>query len=630
VLKRLIHAGLDDASIAALLMDPANKAGEKARERGLRWLAGEIGRGRAAVGKDLRRYADAGMTAEQVALVLWPYSTPPPSSKAWLHLAWTRTVPDMTGNTPAADAHQRRNGSSNVTSEDIANSWPPLQALPSLLPDVPVLPSLMLPPGLRPWMEDIAERMQVPLEYVAIPGMVAAGALIGRQISIHPKQKDDWFCVPNLWGAIVGRSGLMKSPTLEQALKPLDRLAAQAMDAYKAREERNTTMQEALDAQIAGVKEGLKKAAKENNAALCASVGARLAALQAEREDLIATLRRFKTNDATIQKLGELLRDNPHGMLFFRDELSGWLSSLNQDGREGDREFFLETWNGDGTYTFDRIGRGMIHVDGLCLSIIGGIQPGKLARYVYEACEGGAGDDGLLQRFQLLVWPVHNQAFMNIDRLPKAQERQRAYALYERLADLDTTGLGATTTEFQTIPALRFTPEAQELFDAWRLELETRLRSDTIHSPAFESHLAKYRSLMPSLALIFHLLRKVERDWEGNAVALDVTRLAAEWCEFLEAHARKVYAGVLQKDLQAAHALVDKIRTGALTDGQAPREVYRNGWSLLQTPDDVYGGLTYLERHGWIRVCEEPSGPKGGRPREVIHLHPSLHAEPPT
>ena len=39
VLKRLIHAGLDDASIAALLMDPANKAGEKARERGLRWLA---------------------------------------------------------------------------------------------------------------------------------------------------------------------------------------------------------------------------------------------------------------------------------------------------------------------------------------------------------------------------------------------------------------------------------------------------------------------------------------------------------------------------------------------------------------------------------------------------------------
>ena len=321
------------------------------------------------------------------------------------------------------------------------------------LPDVPVLPSLMLPPGLRPWMEDIAERMQVPLEYVAIPGMVAAGALIGRQISIHPGQKDDWFCVPNLW-CHRRLPGLMKSPTLEQALKPLDRLAAQAMDAYKAREERNTTMQEALDAQIVGgVKEGLKKLQKRTIRRCAPASRARLAALQAEREDLIATLRRFKTNDATIQKL-----ENFYVIIrmacwrFFRRVI--WLVEQSQPGRARRRpRVFLETWNGDGTYTFDRIGRGMIHVDGLCLSIIGGIQPGKLARYVYEACEGGAGDDGLLQRFQLLVWPVHNQAFMNIDRLPKAQERQRAYALYERLADLDTTGLGATTTEFQTIPA---------------------------------------------------------------------------------------------------------------------------------------------------------------------------------
>ena len=137
-------------------------------------------------------------------------------------------------------------------------------------PDVPVLPSLMLPPGLRPWMEDIAERMQVPLEYVAIPGMVAAGALIGRQISIHPKQMTGSASQIRCHRR---PPGLMKSPTLEQALKPLDRLAAQAMDAYKAREERNTTMQEALDAQIAGGQRGAEKAAKENNTALCASVG---------------------------------------------------------------------------------------------------------------------------------------------------------------------------------------------------------------------------------------------------------------------------------------------------------------------------------------------------------------------
>src|SRR6266436_3975013 len=58
------------------------------------------------------------------------------------------------------------------------DAWPALQPLPSLLPDVPSLPSTMLPAGLRPWMEDVAERMQVPLEYVAIPALVALGAVV--------------------------------------------------------------------------------------------------------------------------------------------------------------------------------------------------------------------------------------------------------------------------------------------------------------------------------------------------------------------------------------------------------------------------------------------------------------------
>jgi putative DNA primase/helicase len=475
-------------------------------------------------------------------------------------------------------------------------------------------------------MEDIAERMQVPLEYVAIPALVALGAVVGRQIGIHPKQRDEWLVIANLWGAIVGRSGLMKSPTLAQALLPLDRLAAGAIDAYEAREERNKTTRDSLDAQIVGVKEALKKAAKDATATAVQTHAGRLATLQAERDELTNSVRRFKTNDATIQKLGELLRDNPNGLLFFRDELSGWLSSLSQEGREGDREFFLETWNGDGTYTFDRIGRGMIHVKGLCLSIVGGIQPGKMAKYVYEAYEGGVGDDGLLQRFQLLVWPVPDKPFVNVDRYPHKQERDRAYRIYERLLDLDPASLGATTAEYQDIPALRFSPEAQEFFDAWRLDLEVRLRSGTINSPAFESHLAKYRSLMPSLALLCHLVRKME-GWDGTTVPLDIAKQAAAWCEFLEMHAKKVYAGVLNRDLQAAHALAAKIAEGAITDGQAPRDIIRAQWSLLRESEDVYGGLRRLETVGWIRLVDKPAASaKGGRPTTLIRLHPELLA----
>jgi hypothetical protein len=34
-------------------------------------------------------------------------------------------------------------------------------------------------------------------------------------------------------------------------------------------------------------------------------------------------LRRYKTNDSTVEKLGELLRENPVGLLILRDELVG-------------------------------------------------------------------------------------------------------------------------------------------------------------------------------------------------------------------------------------------------------------------------------------------------------------------
>jgi hypothetical protein len=56
------------------------------------------------------------------------------------------------------------------------------------------------------------------------------------------------------------------------------------------------------------------------------------------------TLRRFKTNDSTIEKLGELLRENPAGILVSRDELVGLIATWDREGREGDRTFFLEAW----------------------------------------------------------------------------------------------------------------------------------------------------------------------------------------------------------------------------------------------------------------------------------------------
>ena len=116
--------------------------------------------------------------------------------------------------------------------------------------------------------------------------------------------------------------------------------------------------------------------------------------------------------------------------MIFRDELVGFLRSLDRYGREGDRQFYLEAWNGDQPFNVDRIGRGSLRVEALCLSILGGIQPGPLSRYVHDAGQGTTGDDGLLQRFQLLVWPDHPKGWQNIDRSPDREARDKVVEVF--------------------------------------------------------------------------------------------------------------------------------------------------------------------------------------------------------
>ncbi|WP_244427337.1 DUF3987 domain-containing protein [Bartonella rattimassiliensis] len=59
------------------------------------------------------------------------------------------------------------------------------------------------------------------MDFIAVSALCASAAVIGNGVRIAPKQHDDWIVVPNLWGALIGQSSTMKSPTMQAALKPL-------------------------------------------------------------------------------------------------------------------------------------------------------------------------------------------------------------------------------------------------------------------------------------------------------------------------------------------------------------------------------------------------------------------------
>jgi putative DNA primase/helicase len=79
--------------------------------------------------------------------------------------------------------------------------------VPQGRPPVPPFSLALLPAALAPWVADIADRVQCPPDFVAVGVMLAAAAVIGRQLAIRPKRQDDWAVVPNLWGSRWGHRG---------------------------------------------------------------------------------------------------------------------------------------------------------------------------------------------------------------------------------------------------------------------------------------------------------------------------------------------------------------------------------------------------------------------------------------
>jgi putative DNA primase/helicase len=207
---------------------------------------------------------------------------------------------------------------------------------------------------------------------------------------------------------------------------------------------------------------------------------------------------------------------------------------------------------------------------------MGAITPGRLLDYLGAALKGGAGDDGLLQRFQLMVYPDVDKRWRNVDRWPDTDAKGRAWEIFQQLDTLDPATIGAQQDDGDDgVPFVRFDQSAQALFDEWRSKLEVKVRSGDEH-PALESHLAKYRSLVPSLALLIHLA-----DGGQGSVGEKSIQKAIRWTAYLESRARRIYSIVTNSAAIAGKALAKRIHKGELRDGFTLREIYRKHWAGL-------------------------------------------------
>jgi hypothetical protein len=287
----------------------------------------------------------------------------------------------------------------------------------------PDFPLQVLPEDLRTYVQQVAAAVICPVDYVAVPMLTVLGSALGAGRVL--KIKSTWKEAACLWVALVGRPGEGKSPALDQALFPAEVADVDAYQTWRAALEEWERCQEREDGEPCP-----DKPVRE----------------------------RCMVSDVTIEKLAQVLQENPRGVLLHRDEFSGWLHSMNQyrGGRGADQQTYTSIWSGK-RIDVSRKTTEDAFVEHPFVAVLGGIQPDRL-----EEVSRGV-EDGFAERL-LVVYPAtisRRWSDADVDQYLKLT----AYvARYEKLRSLPDAELKLTPAAGRA-----FT----EWYDAWNAYLKT-------------------------------------------------------------------------------------------------------------------------------------------------------------
>lgn len=494
-----------------------------------------------------------------------------------------------------------------VIDDSIQTEWDepiPLPMLPAVEPFNPEF----LPISLRAFVMDVSELMQAPPDFAAVNLIVALSSLIGAKAVIQPKEYDDgWKVTPNLWGVLIGAPSSYKSPSFSKIQECFKELQSNEQTRFESEYQTYLAELQTFELMKKAIDKDALETFKDNRSQ--SSIHKVKEELQMHQPPKKPVLREFIVNDATVEKLGEILSGNPWGTLVFRDELIGLLKGLDKPGQDEARTFYLEAWDGNKPRVFNRIGRGRIAIPMICFSLLGTAQPDVFKDYFNSGIVGGSGNDGFLQRFGLAVYPDLGNFKMQ-DRAPNFQAIQQVKNLFKCLSELETEN-----------PRIwRFEKKAQSLFNQWYEELMMELRQGELH-PSIQSHLMKYGKVVPALALIFSI---VENPNSKQTIGEGQLLRAIAYSEYLRSHAMRIYHNATMPETKRASTILKRINDGSLGNGFTSRDINRKKWSGLTEIDQVKEALKLLVEYEYLRIESTNQKSKGGRPSQKYLINPLL------
>lgn len=453
--------------------------------------------------------------------------------------------------------------------------------------------------GFADWIAAASEAKSCAEAYVALTLLTVIGAIIGNTRWASPW--DDWVEPPIVWVMLVGDPSSGKSPAMDSVLSEVSRIDARFSKEF--REKRSAWEEKAEIAKAAttvwrqqvklAIEDGIDPPAQPKEAK------APEAPIQ----------RRVRIIDSTTEKIAEILQQTWRGLLQYRDELSGWLTSMDRYGGGGDREFWLEAFGGR-AFTVDRKSNPEpLIVEHLSVCILGSTQPEKLDQLLLHSA-----DDGLLSRF-LIVFPDP----VPLTRPTRKADRDFLGACLHRLLELepDLKEDGSPTPM-----VVKFDHDAQEALQAFRAQCRAW---ETDVDGKMKSHVGKMPGLVVRVAMILAHLDFAAKDFARQIDAIsenNVKRAIALIGSFTKAHAERALASSsVSKERQAANKIGAWILREQL-HSISTREIMRKGWAGLGTAKEVDPAIEVLLAADWIAPVQQVGK---GRPNKKYLVNPRLH-----
>jgi len=447
-------------------------------------------------------------------------------------------------------------------------------------------------------IEDAAQSSSAPKEYIVSGLLSSVSSLLCKTRKVEVQ--NGWQEKIAIWSMIVGDPSFNKTPALNTVIKPLEDIQSHEKNSYKKALSEWKEKKELGDIAEKKWKKDVREALEKGET-------------PPEKPEIMRILpkpklKRFISTNTTIEKLTELINENDRGPLLFQDELSMLLGNMFRYSGGNDQPLYLQCYNGGG-YTVDRMNKEEpLIVDNLICSILGGIQPDILNKFI-----SGNAIDGFFERFL----PFYPDA-APLHRYTGNGSYQAIYDAFKKLKNLPLNLDNNNTPQYKIITlsadAKDYHFKCRETFNSWSNDA----------SGILKGHYGKYHGMIIRIACVLKFLDfafNLNTTQEPNIIDLDALKRAMAFLEqIVKPHAERVYGiGSCSPEVLGAMKIAKIIDEGKLHEISV-REIQQRRLNYLGKADEIRKAIDVLIQGGWTSPIND-----GKKSPKIYRINLKVH-----